>query len=80
MKVNNKRQFVVTSSNVQGGDGRSSSALLRDAIRLEVAMRLTINGTKVAKAWDIADDFVSEMDKRIEEPPQMPALTNNNRS
>lgn len=61
-----KRPYVVTLTTVMD-QGRGSNALTRDAIRLEVAMRLAIEGNGVRKAWDRADAFVAEMDRRLDE-------------
>lgn len=60
------RDYVVTNSSV-ASEGRGSNALTRDAVRLEIAMRLVISGEKARRAWDIADRFVEEMDKRLPE-------------
>jgi|AmaraimetP72IA01_FD_contig_61_2343330_length_756_multi_10_in_0_out_0_3 hypothetical protein len=60
-----ERAYVVTGSIVHDDKGRGSNALTRDAIRLEIAMRLTIDGEKVRRAWDTADEFVREMDDRL---------------
>lgn len=60
------REYVVTNSSV-ASEGRGSNALTRDAVRLEIALRLVINGEKVKRAWNIADEFVEEMDNRLPE-------------
>lgn len=71
----NRRAYVVTATTVADG-GRGSNALTRDAIMLEVAMRLVIEGEPVAGSWDVAERFVREMDRRLEPIPPAPPPVN----
>jgi len=73
---NPKRDYVVTTSNVHE-QGRGTTALTRDAIRLEIAMRLVINEEPIKTAWDVADRFVREMDQRLEPLPEPPSPSGN---
>lgn len=66
-----KRAYVVTSTTV-AAEGRGSNALTRDAIALEVAMRLVIEGESVKASWDVAEEFVREMDRRLDPLPEPP--------
>jgi hypothetical protein len=62
------RTYVITATTVSNPNGTASNALTRDAIRLEVAMRLVAVNKKVREAWLIADKFVEEMDEHM--PPE----------
>jgi hypothetical protein len=66
-----ERSYVVTSTTVADGQkGTSSVALTRDAIRLEVAIRLVVHSKKkVREAWTLADAFVDEMDRHLPKIP-----------
>jgi hypothetical protein len=65
-KEQRQRPYVVTTTTVSNPtNGTASNALTRDAIRLEIAMRLTIKHKKVKEAWLIADEFVEEMDNHL---------------
>jgi hypothetical protein len=69
--MNPERTYVVTSSTVTNNqNGSSSVALTRDAIRLEVAIRLVVHSKKkVREAWTLADAFVDEMDQHLPKIP-----------
>lgn len=67
-----RRAYVVTATSVADA-GRGSNALTRDAIMLEVAMRLVIEGKAVKGSWNVAQAFVREMDRRLEPLPETPA-------
>ena len=63
-----ERAYVVTNTTVANPqNGTGSNALTRDAIRLEMAMRLVAQNKKVKEAWLIADKFVEEMDQHLPE-------------
>jgi hypothetical protein len=72
-----ERPYVVNAS-VVAGEGRQSHALTRDAIRLEVAMRLVAKGTSPQHSWDTADEFACEMDKHLPELKELPAEESTN--
>jgi hypothetical protein len=65
-KEQRQRPYIVTTTTVSNpSNGTGSNALTRDAIRLEIAMRLTIETKKVKESWMIADKFVEEMDNHL---------------
>lgn len=76
-----KRPYLVVSS-VAGGERGASTALTREGIMLELAMRLMSQIRPIAPedAWKKAEQFVRAMDKKLpfEEPVPPPAMTNSN--